>query len=192
MSDEASTTKVQIKDRWHQTVLFECEAESIKDATVKAVASGAYLGGAYLGGAYLGGADLRGAYLGGADLRGAYLRGADLRGADLRGAYLRGAYLRGAYLRGAYLRGAKVDWNSHDLIAEILLRAAGPDVEKRKVAGLILVSRDWCWSSFHRLESDPLFPWAVSALAAFVQPGDAAPSFLVDAAKGSVEPVATT
>ena len=85
--------KLQIKNRWTGSLIFEYEKEdnTIKETLLEAIKSGA---------------DLRGADLRGADLRGAYLRGADLSDADLRGAYLRGAYLRGAYLRGADLRGA--------------------------------------------------------------------------------------
>ena len=106
--------KIQIKNRWTGTVLFEYEKEdnTVKDTLIEAVKNRAYLGGADLGGAYLRGADLRGAYLRGAYLRGAYLGDADLRGADLGDAYLgdadlRGADLGGADLGGAYLRGAK-------------------------------------------------------------------------------------
>ncbi len=114
-------TKFQIKKRFSLEVLFETEAESLKETVEQANLrgadlsgadlSGAYLRGAYLHGANLSGADLRGAYLSGANLRGAnlhdaYLHDADLLGADLRGANLRGAYLRGADLSGAYLRGA--------------------------------------------------------------------------------------
>ena len=70
--------KLQIKNRWTGSVLFEYEKENntVKDTLIEAVNGGAYLRGADLGGADLGGADLRGA-----DLGGAYLRGADLRGA---------------------------------------------------------------------------------------------------------------
>ena len=118
-----SKIKIEIKNRWTGSILFEYEKEAntIKDTLVEAVKRGADLSGAYLRGADLSGADLRGADLSGADLSGADLRGADLsgaylsgadlsgaylRGADLRGAYLSGAYLSGAYLSGAYLRGA--------------------------------------------------------------------------------------
>ncbi len=75
--------KLQIKNRWTGSVLFEYEKENntIKDTLIEAVKNGA---------------DLRDAYLRYADLDGAYLRYADLRGADLRGAYLRGADLRDA------------------------------------------------------------------------------------------------
>ena len=90
--------KIQIKNCWTGSVLFEYEKEdnTVKDTLIKAVKNGADLGGADLGGADLRGADLGGAYLRGANLRGANLRGADLRGANLRGADLRGADLRGA------------------------------------------------------------------------------------------------
>ena len=105
--------KLQIKNRWTGSVLFEYEKENntIKDTLIEAIKSAAYLRAADLRGANLRGADLSGADLSDADLSDADLRGADLSGADLRGAYLRGAdlsdaYLRGAYLRGAYLRGA--------------------------------------------------------------------------------------
>ena len=110
--------KLQIKNRYTGSILFEYEKENntLKDTVVEAVSKkadlrgadlqGAYLQGAYLQGADLRGADLQGADLQGADLQGAYLQGADLRGADLRGAYLQGADLRGADLQGADLRGA--------------------------------------------------------------------------------------
>ena len=105
--------KLQIKNRWTGSLIFEYEKEdnTIKDTLLEAIESGADLRGAYLRDADLRGADLRGAYLRDADLRdadlcGAFLRFADLRDADLRGAYLRDADLCGAYLRGAYLRGA--------------------------------------------------------------------------------------
>ena len=103
--------KLQIKNRWTGSVLFEYEKENntIKDTLIEALKQCADLDGANLRGANLRGADLDGANLRGADLRGADLRGADLRGADLDGANLRGADLRGADLRGAYLRGADLD-----------------------------------------------------------------------------------
>ena len=131
-----------------------------------------------LEGAYLEGADLRGAYLEGADLRGAYLEGAYLEGVYLEGADLRGASLRGANLYGANLEGATINWRSHDLIAELLLRWSGDDVEKRKVAGLVLVSRDWCWKDFLKIRGDPLFEPTMKYLAKFVKDGDRAPDIL--------------
>ena len=73
--------KIQIKNRYTGSILFEYEQENntLKDTIEKAIKNSA---------------DLRGA-----DLRGAYLRGADLRGADLGDAYLEGADLGDADLR---------------------------------------------------------------------------------------------
>ena len=102
-------------------------------------------------------ADLRGANLMGANLRcadfeRADLWGADLRGADLRGADLRGADLMGANLMGAYLRGANINWTRHELVAEILRQAAGDNIEKLQLAGLILVCKNKCWEEFMQIE----------------------------------------
>lgn len=98
-------------------------------------------------------------------LRGADLGGADLGGANLRGAYLGGAYLREAYLRGANLRGARGCWTSHDVLSEILRRAAGDDWEKCALAGLALIRRDWCWAQFAALNLPTrLRKWALATL----------------------------
>ena len=149
----------------------------------------AYLGGADLRGAdlhgadlhvaYLGGADLRGADLHGADLHGADLRGADLHGADLRGADLGGAYLHGADLRGADLGGAKLSWMSHWLLAHLLFREASDSIPRRKLAGLVDLSTDWCWDQFLALD-DPERDWAIDTLGTYVIDGDDAPQILRD------------
>ena len=99
--------------------------------------------------------------------------------ADLRGADLGGAYLSGAYLRGADLRDAKLAWRSHDLLAEILRRAAGDDIGKLKVAGLVLIQRDWCWREMLKhADRDPLGGWALDELRQWVQDGDEVPEVL--------------
>ena len=93
--------------RWTDNgVIWEGEAETVKDALHRAIAAGADLRGADLTRADLTRADLRGAVLRGADLTGAVLTRADLRGAVLRGAVLRGADLTGAVLTGAVLTDA--------------------------------------------------------------------------------------
>ena len=84
-------TKIQIKHRHTEAVIFECEQEAgmtLRYALEKAVSAKTNLGSA--------------------DLRGANLRGANLGGANLGGAYLGGANLRCAYLRGAYLGDANL------------------------------------------------------------------------------------
>ena len=93
----------------------------------------------------------------------------------LRGADLRGANLGGADLRGADLGGARLSWQSHDLLAEILKRAAEEDVSKLKFAGLVLICRERCWGWFVQ-QRDPLSGWALDVLAEWVQEGDDAPS----------------
>jgi hypothetical protein len=130
--------KIEIKNRWTGTIIFEGDFESLAPAVKEALKKitslrDADLCGADLCGANLRGADLRGANLCGAslwgaslcganvcdaslcgaNLRGANLSDADLRDAslcdaDLRGASLRGANLRGADLCGANLRGASL------------------------------------------------------------------------------------
>ncbi|KRB33373.1 pentapeptide repeat-containing protein [Acidovorax sp. Root70] len=126
--------KHQIKHRWNDSVLFECDVPDdmasglrtryaleravesranlsgayLSDANLSgANLSGANLSGAYLSGAYLSGANLSDANLSGANLSDAYLSGANLSDANLSGAYLSGAYLSGANLSGANLSDAK-------------------------------------------------------------------------------------
>ena len=101
-----------------------------------------------------------------ANLRGADLKGADLRVADLRGADLKGADLRGADLWGVDLTGANLNWQSHALLAEVLRQAAGDSIPRRKLAGLVLISRDWCWRKFLAID-DPEREWAISVLRSY-------------------------
>ena len=119
-------------------------------------------------------ADLWGADLRGADLRRANLRGADLWGADLRSANLRIANLWGADLRCANLRGAILNWSSRDLIAAILLSEAGTHLARRSLAGLMLVSRDWCWKDFMALKH-PETAWAIEVLTPYLREGERPP-----------------
>ena len=128
--------KVQIKHRYTDAVLFECDVPDdvesglhMRHALEKASAASANLSGANLSGANLRGAYLSDAYLSGANLSDAYLSdaylsGANLRGANLRGANLSDAYLSGANLRGANLRGAKV--NGLALVGDRPLISIGP------------------------------------------------------------------
>jgi len=118
--------KIQIKNRWDGSMLFECEAGSVKVAVKLALESGADLSGADLSGA-----DLSGANLSGANLSSATLSRADLSGANLSGANLSGANLSRADLSGANLdfscwplwcgsKNVKVDMRLvHQLIAHI-------------------------------------------------------------------------
>ena len=120
MADSTATTKIVIKHRHTDTVLYEyqpTEDEQASGLAMRAaleagVRGGANLDGANLVCANLGGANLVCANLGGANLvcanlGGANLDGANLGGANLGGANLVGANLGGANLDGAYLTGAK-------------------------------------------------------------------------------------
>ena len=77
--------KIQIKNCFDLSVIFECEADSMKLAVELAIKSGANLSVANLYGANLSGADLYGANLSRADLSGANLSGSYLYGANLYG-----------------------------------------------------------------------------------------------------------
>ena len=138
--------KVQIKHRYTDAVLFECDVPDDLDsglhtrhALEKATAASANLSDAYLRGANLSSANLRGANLSGANLSDANLSSANLsganlsdanlssanlRGANLSGANLSSANLRGANLSGANLSGAKV--NGLALVGDRPLISIGP------------------------------------------------------------------
>jgi hypothetical protein len=112
--------KIQIKNRWYGTVIFECEAENIREACEKAVTQGQSLSTADLRDANLSAADLRAADLRDANLRAADLSAADLRDANLSAADLRAADLRDANLSAADLRDANLsaaDLRAADLSA---------------------------------------------------------------------------
>ena len=97
---------MKILNRYTDEIIYEDDAETMRETVVKAIASGANLSDADLSGANLRDANLRDANLRDADLSGANLRGADLRGANLRDADLSDADLSGANLRDANLSGA--------------------------------------------------------------------------------------
>jgi len=142
---------IKIKHRYTECILWEGDADTIREAVIKALKDGAdlrcadlscadlscadlscaNLSDANLSGADLRCADLSDANLSGADLRcadlsDANLSGADLRCANLSGAYLSGADLRGANLSGAYLSGADLDDIKKDLID--ILHWAKPEI----------------------------------------------------------------
>ena len=83
--------RIQIRHRYNYSVLFECEADSMKIAVKLAIKAKANLSGANLFGANLSRANLYGADLSWADLSRANLLSADLSRADLLSADLSGA-----------------------------------------------------------------------------------------------------
>jgi hypothetical protein len=94
--------KHQIKHRYTDAVLFECE---LPDGTQSGLATRHALEKAVNAGASLAGASLARANLARANLAGANLDGANLNGANLDGASLAGACLAGANLSGKKLIG---------------------------------------------------------------------------------------
>ena len=70
-----------------------------------------------------------------------------------------------------------MNWQSHDLLAELICRAAGDEIEKIKVAGLILICPEWCWSQFLELD-EPRAAWCLDELAKYVVDGDNAPDYV--------------
>jgi hypothetical protein len=154
--------KIQIKNRFDNSVIFETEAANTREAVLAAISqkvslSSADLRSADLRSADLRSADLRSADLSSADLRSAVLRSADLRSADLRSADLRSADLRSADLSSAVLRSADLSsavlsyavLRSADLNAETQLPYAPkiPDLDKqileRVTNGGTLDMKDW-------------------------------------------------
>jgi hypothetical protein len=98
----------KILDWRDDRVIWEGEAETVKDALYAAIAARANLSWADLSWANLSWANLSGANLSRANLSGANLSRADLSGADLSGADLSGANLSGADLSWANLSRANL------------------------------------------------------------------------------------
>ena len=136
--------RLQIKSRWDDSkILYEGEAETLRDLVNTAVAErvdlrGANLGDANLGDANLGDANLGDANLGGANLGDANLGGAYLGGANLRGAYLGDANLGGANLGDANLRGANLGGANH------VFSFGGIGSAKRTTTYWLEAGKVWC------------------------------------------------
>lgn len=145
--------------------------------------SGADFNHAELSCAYLKGVMLIGADLTSADLSTATLTDADLTSANLSDADLSGSGLVDANLTDTNLTGVHVNWQSHDLLSEIVRRAANEETdsslraEKLKVADTILGHRKWCWAEFLALH-DPLQGWVLQTLAMFIKEDDDLPDSL--------------
>ena len=80
---------IEIKNRWTGKVIYTSQKETLREAVIEAVKSGANLSGANLRDADLSGSDLSYANLSGSNLSASDLSGSDLRRADLSDADLR-------------------------------------------------------------------------------------------------------
>jgi hypothetical protein len=178
--------------RYAPRTIFEADPRDLKEAVELAVRSELDLEGADLRGAELRGADLRGARLYHVDLRGAYLfeaklcranlsraelGGAEMAFCDLTDADLTDAHFYGTRISLTEFAGATLAWQSHELLGELLRCEAGEDLERLKIAGLVLLQHPLCWRGFFRVEK-PLRDWGLNALAKSVRPGDGAPESL--------------
>jgi uncharacterized protein YjbI with pentapeptide repeats len=149
--------------------------------------TGHKLDGANFAGAQLASADFSSSRLNGADFsradlyrvkfRGTCLIGATFEGANLFGVDFRKASLMRADFRNADLRQLRVNWCSHDLVAEILRRAARADLDKLHVAGLILLQRQWRAADFIEL-GHPQTAWVLETLRPYVREDDEVPDGL--------------
>jgi len=158
--------KIQIKHKFTESVLFEGESSSLKEAIEKAVKGGANLVRANLVGANLVGANLVRANLVRANLVranlvranlvranlvGANLVRANLVGANLDGANLVGANLDGANLVRANLDGAKEYSESHDIFLELVRREKSESFTEIEwsIIGKLSIHR-LCWGSIKK------------------------------------------
>ena len=134
-------------------------------------------------------ASLERAYLSCADCHGAnftnaILDGANLANADFSGCDFTGASLVNTYLPTCNLDGAVLNWDSHDLVAEVLRREAGNDPWKLRIAGAILVHRydKWFdglpWYCGPGEDGENCYQWATDMLTLHVVDGDNAPAVL--------------
>ena len=120
---------------------------------------------------------LRNANLSYTDLRYADLRNSDLRNADLSYADLRNANLRYTDLRNANLSHIKISWNSHELLAELLWKAAGENVDRQMLSAFVGRKVTWCWDTFlNQFFDHPEKGWALTTLAGWIEEGDEAPA----------------
>jgi len=137
--------KIQIKNRWNGSVIFECEAISLRVAVELAVRKRVSLSDADLSAANLRAANLRAANLSDADLSAADLSDADLSAANLRAANLRAANLSDADLSDADLSDADLraaNLRDADLRAADLSAADLSDAKKDFLKKLSLAKHE--------------------------------------------------
>ena len=99
---------------------------------------------------------------------------------DFSGADLTGTDWSGAVIQSPVLTGAKINWQSHELVAQgILLPAAGDDIDRLRFTGLVLICAQKCWDWYTSLQSEPALEWALDTMSTYVHPGDNAPPCIV-------------
>ena len=96
---------------------------------------------------------------------------------DLRGAHLVDAHLVDAKLVDANLVGATVNWQSRELIIEILRQHATFNWQFMAI-GFICIRPELCWSGFDAALPRDMRDWVYGILAQYVKDGDSAPDLL--------------
>jgi Pentapeptide repeats (8 copies) len=155
-------TKIEIKHRYTNAVLFSHEAEGNTVAiTLKlAIAEGTIMRDADMRGADMRGANMRGADMSGADMSGADMSGADMSDADMRGANMRGANMSGANMSDADMRGADMsgaDMSGADMSGADMSGAnmRGADMRDANMSGSNLAPiRDDLWAVLSAVPSE--------------------------------------
>ena len=140
-----------------------------------AVLTRARLGGANLCSSdlsysHLEGAELSGADLSHTDLHQSFMGGADLTEADLSCANFTNACTSKANLSNTDLTGIRGIWQDHNLLSEILWRAADT-VERQMLASFVGRKTNWCWTEWTEWKH-PEKDWAFAQLAKWVHYDD--------------------
>lgn len=182
---------IEIKHWETQEVLFRSSCSTLKDAVCEAPSPtlwNANLAYADLSGidcvnldlsyAELTGADFTRANLPEVNFHNAVIKEANFYHANLRFATLSGADLRYsnfdyAELTGAIFTDAIIEWESPEILTEILRLKARGNMRRLKTAGVWLLQR---WSLTRFLEfDDPETDWVVEVLSAYVKNRDYSP-----------------
>jgi Pentapeptide repeats (8 copies) len=104
---------------------------------------------------------------------------ADLTGADFSGSDMAGAIFHHAILTDAKFDGARLPWCAHSCTGEIVRQAAQGDPDRLTAAAHVFSNRDRDFEWFRNC-GHPHLGFALSALAAYVQPDDGSPPWLTE------------
>ena len=110
----------------------------------------------------------------------------NFEGCDFTGADFQDVELFGSKLFGSTLDNIDVGWSSHQLIAEILRQAAGDDVGKLGLAGIVYQHHHKCWDSFISMKH-PDTVWALRLLAKRIKDDSTPPNLLLEYASKEKE-----
>lgn len=120
------------------------------------------------------GADFRGS-----NLEHAYFNFADLKGVDFRGANLGDVIFHNCDLTNAKFYNAIINWNSSELVAQLILNTKDQSADIRVIAGYFLLSGYRLWNDIYTVHLPrKKLDEVLNILATYVKEGDNAPNFL--------------